>query len=342
MTSNAAEGGRILGSLRSAEGKGIVRMEDRFDTEIDDVWSALTDPSRLARWYGEVEGDLRLGGEYRARLFASGWEGTGRVEACEPPQRLLVRGKEADEPGENETEVMLTADGDQTMVVWEARGMPLDLLSAYGAGVQIHVEDLADYLAGRDRRDDSKARWDQLHPTYHLLSNVRTLGHTTLTLASLAEVGRQVLVGRVELVPPRLGVVTAISPGEVVGEIFDVDLHPGPVSGEQVQGHPPCFPDHHGLVAVGGQHDLGFVLARLVRFLATHEQPLRGLARFDTPGAFPSAGEETCPVLTAEAQVALHLAVPTGQTRGVGECRPHVVELGVDAVFHTNDALTFG
>jgi uncharacterized protein YndB with AHSA1/START domain len=173
MTSNAAEGGRILGSLGSAEGKGIVRMEDRFETEIDDVWSALTDPSRLARWYGEVEGDLRLGGEYRARLFASGWEGTGRVEACEPPQRLLVRGKEVDEPGGNETEVMLTADGDQTMVVWEVRGMPLDLLSAYGAGVQIHVEDLADYLAGRDRRDDSKARWDQLHPAYqHLATNL--------------------------------------------------------------------------------------------------------------------------------------------------------------------------
>jgi uncharacterized protein YndB with AHSA1/START domain len=84
MTSNAAESGRILGSLGSAEGKGIVRMEDRFETEIDDVWSALTDPSRLARWYGEVEGDLRLGGEYRARLFASGWEGTGRIARASP------------------------------------------------------------------------------------------------------------------------------------------------------------------------------------------------------------------------------------------------------------------
>jgi len=163
MTSN---GGRILGSLGSAEGKGIVRMEDRFETGIDDVWSALTDPSRLARWYGEVEGDLRVGGEYRARLFASGWEGMGRVEACEPPQRLLVRIKDADEPDENDIEVTLTADGDQTVVVWEERGMPLDLLSAYGAGVQLHIEDLADYLAGRERRDDVKARWDELHPAY--------------------------------------------------------------------------------------------------------------------------------------------------------------------------------
>ena len=44
MTGNAGAGSRILGSLRSAAGKGVVRMEDRFDTGIDDVWSALTDP----------------------------------------------------------------------------------------------------------------------------------------------------------------------------------------------------------------------------------------------------------------------------------------------------------
>src|SRR5580765_6015874 len=100
MTGKAAGGGRILGSLRSADGKGVVRMEDRLDTDIHDVWSALTDPSRLARWYGEVEGDLRLGGGYRARLLASGWEGTGRIEACEPPRRLVVRTKEKDAPDE--------------------------------------------------------------------------------------------------------------------------------------------------------------------------------------------------------------------------------------------------
>ena len=115
MTSNARGGGRILGSLGSAEGKGIVRIEDRLDTDIDDVWSALTDPSRLARWYGEVEGDLRLGGEYRAHLFASGWEGTGRVEACEPPQRLVVRIKDADEPDEGVIEVTLTVEGELTV-----------------------------------------------------------------------------------------------------------------------------------------------------------------------------------------------------------------------------------
>jgi uncharacterized protein YndB with AHSA1/START domain len=159
---------RILGSLRSADGKGVVRIEDRFDTPVDDLWSALTDPGRLARWLGEVEGDLRLGGEFRARFFASGWEGTGRVEVCDPPRRLLVATKDADEPDGpygHAIEVTLTADGDRTILVWEERGMPADLLAAYGAGVQIHVEDLAACLAGRERVD-AKARWEELFPAY--------------------------------------------------------------------------------------------------------------------------------------------------------------------------------
>ncbi|MGD0607884.1 MAG: SRPBCC family protein [Streptosporangiaceae bacterium] len=163
-TSQAGSGGRILGRLRSADGQGVVRMEDRFDTDIDDVWSALTDPSRLARWIGEVEGDLRLGGEYRFHFYASGSEGTGRVEACEPPRRLrLAHG--LGQPHENVIEVTLAAEGEQTIVVIEERGMPLHLLAAYGAGVQVHVEDLAAHLAGRERCD-ADARWDELQPAY--------------------------------------------------------------------------------------------------------------------------------------------------------------------------------
>ena len=169
MTGNARPGTRILGSLRSADGKGVVRMEDRFDTDIDDMWAALTDPRRLAHWMGEVEGDLRLGGEFRARFFASGWEGTGRVEACEPPQRLLVTTKHRNQPDEHAIEATLAADGDQTILVLEERGMPLDQLAAYGAGIQVHVEDLAAHVAGRERCD-ADARWNELLPAYQDLA----------------------------------------------------------------------------------------------------------------------------------------------------------------------------
>jgi uncharacterized protein YndB with AHSA1/START domain len=173
MTSNARESGRILGSLRSADGQGIVRMEDRLDAGIDDVWSALTDPRRLGRWISEVGGDLRPGGDFHARHLDGGWEGTGHVDACEAPQRLLLTMRDADphpgQPDETVIEATLTADGDQTILVIEERGLPLDLLAPYGAGVQIHVENLTDHLAGRER-GDMDARWEQLLPPYQDLA----------------------------------------------------------------------------------------------------------------------------------------------------------------------------
>ena len=173
MTSSARAGARILGSLRSADGQGVVRMQGRFDTDIDDVWSALTDPRRLARWMGDVEGDLRLGGEFRARVLASGAEGTGRVDACEPPRRLLLTMRDADpqpgQPDETVIDATLAADGDQTILVLEERGMPLDLLAAFGAAIQVHVEDLAAHLAGRERCD-VEARWGELLPAYEALA----------------------------------------------------------------------------------------------------------------------------------------------------------------------------
>ncbi len=169
MTSKEHAGTRLLGALGTADGKGVVRVEDRFDTGIESVWSALTDPSHLASWWGEVEGDLRLGGEYRARVFASGWEGTGRVEACEAPRRLLVLTREPDQPDEQSIEVTLTADGGQTAVVWEERGMPVAYLAGYGAGIQIHVEDLGAYLA-RQERCDAGARMGELFRAYEALA----------------------------------------------------------------------------------------------------------------------------------------------------------------------------
>jgi uncharacterized protein YndB with AHSA1/START domain len=169
MSSNGHAGTRLLGTLETADGKGVVRVADRLDADIETVWSALTDPSRLASWWGEVEGDLRQGGEYRARVFASGWEGTGRVEACEAPRRLLLLAREPDQADEQSIEVTLTADGDQTTVVWEERGMPVAYLAGYGAGIQIHVEDLGAYLAGRERCDSS-ARMDELFPAYEPLA----------------------------------------------------------------------------------------------------------------------------------------------------------------------------
>ena len=164
MTPDRQATARTVGTLRAADGKGIVRLEHRFDAGAAELWSALTDPTRLARWLGEVQGDLRQGGDFRAHYFASGWEGSCRVEVCQPPQRLLLLTHSPDEP-DGVIEATLTADGDQTLLVIEDRGLPMEQLAAYGAGDQIHVEDLAAYLAGRGPCD-ARERWQELHPGY--------------------------------------------------------------------------------------------------------------------------------------------------------------------------------
>jgi Activator of Hsp90 ATPase homolog 1-like protein len=90
------------------------------------------------------------------------------VDVCEPPRRLLVTSKEADAPDEEVMEATLTADGGQTILVLDQRGLPLDQLAAYGAGLQVHVEDLAAYITGRDRA--AEARWGELLPAYQDLA----------------------------------------------------------------------------------------------------------------------------------------------------------------------------
>jgi uncharacterized protein YndB with AHSA1/START domain len=174
MTSSAGAGTRILGTLRSADGRGVVRIEDRYDTDIDDLWSAVTDPDRIARWYGRVEGDLRPGGEFRLYVDDADSDHAGRVEVCEPPRRLLVTTRETDEsyergqgvpPFDEVLEATLTAEGEQTVLVIEVRGMPLDAVAYYGAGWQIHAENLAACLGGRER-SNAEQRWADLVPPY--------------------------------------------------------------------------------------------------------------------------------------------------------------------------------
>ena len=96
-------------------------------------------------------------------------EGDRRVEACEPPRRLLVRTVDKRTSDEQFIEATLTADGDQTIFAWEERGMPARLLAPYGAGIQAQVEDLGAYLAGR-KGNDFGTRWSELHPAYEELA----------------------------------------------------------------------------------------------------------------------------------------------------------------------------
>ena len=66
-------------------------------------------------------------------------------------------------------EATLTAEGDQTILVIEVGGMPLDKIAFYGAGWQIHAENLARFVVGQDAAD-TEPRWNELVPHYQNLA----------------------------------------------------------------------------------------------------------------------------------------------------------------------------
>jgi len=56
-----------------------------YDTDIADLWDALTNAERIPRWFMPVSGELRLGGRYQLHGNAG-----GTITQCEPPKRLAV------------------------------------------------------------------------------------------------------------------------------------------------------------------------------------------------------------------------------------------------------------
>ena len=62
-----------------------VLLRRSYDAEIDDVWSAVTDPERVRRWFLPLTGDLRVGGTFNLEGNAG-----GDILDCEPPRLLRV------------------------------------------------------------------------------------------------------------------------------------------------------------------------------------------------------------------------------------------------------------
>jgi uncharacterized protein YndB with AHSA1/START domain len=163
MTDSDANDPRILGSLREENGRGVIHVEDVYPTDIDDMWSAISQPERLKRWLVDVEGDTAVGGSFTAR-FTSGWEGNGRVDVCDAPHRIVVTMSDGG-TDETVTEATLTPEGTGTRLVIEERGLPLDEYAGHGSGWQAHIEDLALYLAGKQTTNWID-RVRELSPTY--------------------------------------------------------------------------------------------------------------------------------------------------------------------------------
>ena len=146
--------------------RGTVRLEDRFDTDIADVWSAITDPERTARWIAVVTGDFRVGGELQGS-FTSSWQGTMKVEVCDAPHRLRLLSGTGDD--QTVMEAVLSEDGNGTRLVVEERGLPIADAPYHAAGWHVHLQDLDTELRS-GTPEPWEPRWRELFPAYGIVT----------------------------------------------------------------------------------------------------------------------------------------------------------------------------
>jgi len=80
------------GHKREREGQTYVAFERTFHAPIDDVWAAVTESDRLARWIGSWEGDPSSG-QVEFRMLFEGEAHSAEqftIEKCEAPHLLAI------------------------------------------------------------------------------------------------------------------------------------------------------------------------------------------------------------------------------------------------------------
>lgn len=126
-----------------------------FDEAVEEIWAALTEPDRVARWIGTVSGDPATGCvELRMTEDEGSTPETVTILECEPPTRLVVDLPSPD--GTWRLSAALRAKGGGTTLVFTHRlAEPYDG-SSVGPGWHYYLDRLGAVITGRAVPDS----WD--------------------------------------------------------------------------------------------------------------------------------------------------------------------------------------
>lgn len=161
---------------RPAEQQYRIELTREYGYPIDEVWSAWTDPQRLARWLGEPRGDLRIGGV--VDLVMSPPDGDIahlEVLTCQAPQALSATwcgSWDTEEPTSEVRISLLSTSADSTTLTVHHLLLHRGAAIGYGAGWEEFLVLLAAMFAGHSKADPGydrgalesalKARWQEV------------------------------------------------------------------------------------------------------------------------------------------------------------------------------------
>lgn len=148
---------------RGPDGRDTLRFRREYPDPPPQVWPALTESDRLARWFGSFTGDARPGGTVELTMTsaedAGGAPSSVRIVDCDPPHRLEVSIAEPDaDPWEITVTLADAPDGGTVLHFQQV--LPAGFaVSDAGPGWHWYLDRLGASLSGTAFPD-----WDDYHP----------------------------------------------------------------------------------------------------------------------------------------------------------------------------------
>ena len=138
--------GLVTRSVRNFEKDGkpasAVTLTRLYDTDVEDLWDAVTSKERIPRWFLPVEGNLQAGGKYQLKGNAG-----GTITACTPPTHFAATWEFG--AAVSWIDVRLAAERSQARLTLEHTAIIEDHWNQFGPGAVGIGWDLA--LAGLER-----------------------------------------------------------------------------------------------------------------------------------------------------------------------------------------------
>lgn len=119
---------RVTRGERDGQETAIVHAGRTYETDVVDLWDALTNADRIARWFLPISGDLRQGGRYQFEGNAG-----GTIQECVEPERVKMTWEFAGGVSWLTVRLTANANGTRLELEHEAHLIP-DFSDVYGPG----------------------------------------------------------------------------------------------------------------------------------------------------------------------------------------------------------------
>ena len=159
--------GTLLGTITRNGNDAEATFDRLYATDAADLWRAVTDPERLARWFAPVDGNLEPGGTFTIRFDDNAVPGC-RVTSCDAPKAFAWEWPHATHT--SLVTVAVEPAGEQARLRITHTHLSASSVAGYAAGWDVYVRRLGDEVARRPTADTWDADWGHAYEGYSALT----------------------------------------------------------------------------------------------------------------------------------------------------------------------------